>query len=200
MNCKIKNNEFNVGNRVAEEITNIFLIGPMGSGKTTVGKLLAQELGYHFSDSDHQIEKVTGVTIPYIFEMEGEEGFRNREVKMVGQLCDMKGIVLSTGGGVVLREENRAALAKNGIVLYLNVPVESLYERVRFDTQRPLLKNADPKAVLKELFEVRDPLYREIADYIVFSDNISPKAVVNAIIDGIVKNKTPLPEWLVGNR
>ncbi|MHC5225828.1 shikimate kinase [Ignatzschineria sp. LJL83] len=185
---------------MSEEITNIFLVGPMGSGKTTVGKLLAQELAYHFKDSDHQIEKITGVTIPYIFEMEGEEGFRDREVKMIEQLCDMEGIVLSTGGGVVLREENRIALAKNGIVIYLNVPPASLYERVRFDTQRPLLKNDNPQAVLEKLFDVRDPLYREIADYIIFSDNISPKVVVSAIIDGIIENKTPLPEWLVGNR
>lgn len=172
----------------------------MGSGKTTIGKLLAEELGFEFHDSDQQIEKTTGVTIPYIFEVEGEEGFRNREVKMIQSLSEQKGIVLSTGGGAILRAENRAALSENGVVFYLNVPPASLFERVRFDTQRPLLKNDDPKAVLETLFEVRDPLYREIADYIVFSDNISPKAVVSAIIDGIIKNKMPLPEWLVGNR
>ncbi|UNM97541.1 shikimate kinase [Ignatzschineria rhizosphaerae] len=172
----------------------------MGSGKSTIGKILAKALAYDFVDSDQHVESITGVTIPYIFEMEGEIGFRDREEKAILELTQRRNIVLATGGGAVIRPENRAALAANGIVIYLNVPPESQYERVRFDNQRPLLKNDDPKAVLTALYEVRDPLYRDVADYIVFSDNIPPKVVVSGIIESIVQNKLPCPEWLVGNR
>ena len=179
---------------------NIFLVGLMGSGKSTIGKLLAQELGYEFIDSDHYIEAQTGVSIPYIFEVEGEDRFRDREVKALKDICDKKQLVLATGGGAVIRQENRDLLPQKGIVLYLNVPIESLYERVRFDMHRPLLQNADPKAVLKTLFSAREQLYLDTADYIVYSDNIPPKLVVNGIIESIIQNKTPLPEWLVGNR
>ena len=183
-----------------QQSRNIILIGPMGSGKSTIGKLLAKALEYEFVDSDHHIESSTGVTIPYIFEVEGESGFRDREEKAISELCQLENVILATGGGAIIRPENRAVLAASGTVLYLNIPPESQFERVRFDNQRPLLKNDDPQAVLTALYEARDPLYQEVADYIVFSDNIPPKIVVNGIIESIVQNKLPLPIWLVGNR
>lgn len=179
---------------------NIFLVGPMGSGKTTIGKMLAAELGFGFVDSDQHIEDTTGVSIPYIFEIEGEAGFREREEKAIENLTGLTGIVLATGGGAILKPLNREKLKENGIVIYLNVPPESQFERVRSDTQRPLLQTANPQDVLKQLYTVRDPLYRDAAEYIVFSDNIPPKIVVNGIIESIVHGKTPHPEWLVGNR
>ncbi len=183
-----------------EQSQNIILIGPMGSGKSTIGKLLAKALAYEFVDSDHHIESTTGVSIPYIFEVEGEAGFRDREEKAISELCQQEKIILATGGGAIIRPENRAVIAASGTVFYLNIPPESQFERVRFDNQRPLLKNDDPQTVLTTLYEARDPLYREVADYIVFSDNIPPKIVVGGIIESIVKNKMPLPKWLVGNR
>ncbi len=178
---------------------NIYLIGPMGSGKSTIGKLLSQTLGYEFVDSDHHVEASTGVNIPYIFEMEGEEGFRERESRAIEELCAKKKIVLATGGGAVLRLENRQKLRENSVVFYLNVSPETQFERVRFDQQRPLLKHEDPKSVLQQLYDLRDPLYREIADYIIYSDNIPPKVVVGGIIESILEKKTAFPEWLIGN-
>lgn len=172
----------------------------MGSGKTTIGKMLAAELGLEFIDSDQHIEDTTGVSIPYIFEIEGEAGFREREEKAIETLTGCTGIVLATGGGAILRSKNRENLAEKGIVVYLNVLPESQFERVRCDTQRPLLQTEDPKGVLEKLYTIRDPLYRETAEYIVFSDNIPPKIVVSGIIESIVQGKTPHPEWLVGNR
>lgn len=172
----------------------------MGSGKTTIGKMLAAELALEFVDSDQHIEDTTGVSIPYIFEVEGESGFREREEKAIELLTGLQGIVLATGGGAILRPENRQHLMRNGIVVYLNVSPISQFERVRCDTQRPLLQTEDPQAVLERLYAIRDPLYREAAEYIVFSDNIPPKIVVNGIIESIVHEKTPHPEWLVGNR
>lgn len=179
---------------------NIFLIGPMGSGKSTIGKVLAAELGFDYVDSDQYIEESTGVSIPYIFELEGEAGFREREAKAIEALSKLSNVVLATGGGAVLQAENRAHLSENGIVIYLNVLPESQYERIQFDTQRPLIQTADPKATLEKLYALRDPLYREIAEYIVFSDNIAPKIVVNGIIESIIQRKSSHPEWLVGNR
>lgn len=179
---------------------NIFLVGPMGAGKSTIGRLLAQELGFEFVDSDQYVEDTTGVSIPYIFEVEGEDGFRDREAKAIALLTTQPQVVLATGGGAILREENRMQLMQNGIVIYLNVSPEAQFERVRFDSQRPLLQNDDPKGVLEKLYEFRHPLYLSSANYIVFSDNIPPKLVVGGIIESIVQRKSPLPEWLVGNR
>ncbi len=148
---------------------NIFLVGLMGAGKTTIGKLLAKRLHKTFIDCDHELEHRTGVKIPLIFELEGEVGFREREVALIQELSQREDVVLATGGGAILRPENRAALAQNGTVVYLNARVEDLYARTQHDKNRPLLQTADPKAKLDELYRQRDPLYREIADIIITS-------------------------------
>lgn len=160
---------------------NVFLVGLMGAGKTTVGKLLAKHLHKTFLDSDHELEARTGVNIPVIFELEGEEGFRAREANLIRELTQRRDIVLATGGGAVLRPENRAALAGGGIVVYLNASVEDLWLRTRHDRNRPLLQTADPKARLRELLEQRDPLYREIADIVVTSGHHSVNHVVREV-------------------
>lgn len=160
---------------------NIFLVGLMGAGKTTVGRLLARHLGKTFIDADQELEARTGVRIPVIFELEGEAGFREREAALLAELVQRRDIVLATGGGAVLRPENRALLAKNGIVVYLDAAVDDLYARTRHDRNRPLLQTADPRARLKELHESRDPLYREIADIVVTSGQHSAQHVVREI-------------------
>lgn len=147
--------------------TRIFLIGLMGAGKTSIGRLLASELRCDFLDSDHEIENRTGVTIPHIFDIEGEEGFRKREAAIIDELTQKNNIVLATGGGAVLREENRARLKQRGIVIYLYANIDTLFERTAKDKNRPLLQTPDPRAKLQELFEVRDPIYRELADIII---------------------------------
>lgn len=145
---------------------NIFLVGLMGAGKTTVGKLLARHLRKTFLDSDHEIEKRTGANIPLIFELEGEAGFRAREAAMIEELTQLRDIVLATGGGAVLNERNRENLKNHGTVVYLRAKVEDLWARTRHDRNRPLLQTADPLAKLRELYAQRDPLYRECADII----------------------------------
>lgn len=142
---------------------NIFLIGLMGAGKTSVGKVLARRLGKLFYDCDHEIESATGVRIPVIFEIEGEAGFRAREIKMIADLVQRNNIILATGGGAVVNEQNRRALAANGTVVYLRASPHDLWQRTRHDRNRPLLQTADPLAKLAELYAERDPLYREIA-------------------------------------
>lgn len=161
---------------------NVFLIGPMGAGKSTIGRLLAKELKYPFKDSDREIEVRTGADIPWIFDVEGEEGFRQREEAMIAELVHEDGIVLATGGGVVMRPANRAALKSGGLVVYLRTSVEQQLQRTAKDRQRPLLQTADPEAVLRDLMAKRDPLYREIADLIIETDQRGPKVVVNAIL------------------
>lgn len=146
---------------------NLFLVGLMGAGKTTVGKLLARHYGCTFHDSDHEIEARTGVKIPVIFEIEGEAGFRKREEAMIAELTGLSGIVLATGGGAILSEASRARLRANGVVIYLRGLPEHLHERTRHDRNRPLLQTGDPLARLRELFTLRDPLYREVADIVV---------------------------------
>ncbi|GAB4126321.1 MAG: hypothetical protein Fur0040_08910 [Sideroxydans sp.] len=146
---------------------NIILVGLMGSGKTTVGRLLAKQLGKSFVDCDEEIQKRTGVTIPHIFDVEGEAGFRQRESAMLEELTQRHGMVLATGGGAVLSEHNRAVLKRAGVVVYLNSSVHDLWQRTRHDHNRPLLQTADPQAKLQELFVQRDPLYREVADLVV---------------------------------
>jgi shikimate kinase len=146
---------------------NIFLVGLMGAGKTSVGRLLAKRLGKAFYDCDQEIERATGVKIPVIFEIEGEAGFRAREARMLAELAGRHEIVLATGGGAVLSADNRKLLAGNGVVVYLRAVVADLWQRTRHDRNRPLLKTAEPRAKLEQLFAERDPLYRSIADIIV---------------------------------
>ena len=145
---------------------NLFLVGMMGAGKTTVGKLLAQHLDKRFIDSDEEIQQRTGVTIPHIFDIEGEAGFRQREASVIQDLVKRDNIVLATGGGAVLSEQSRDALRGNGVVVYLKSTVHDLWQRTRHDRNRPLLQTADPRARLKELFELRDPLYTQVADLV----------------------------------
>lgn len=146
---------------------NIYLVGMMGAGKTTVGRQLARRLKLRFVDADHEIEARTGVHIPLIFEIEGEDGFRKRETQVLAALTQEDGLVLATGGGAVLDPQNRANLAQNGIVVYLSVPPEVLWARTRLDKKRPLLQVADPLGRLQELHAQRDPLYREVADMVI---------------------------------
>lgn len=139
----------------------------MGAGKTTIGKRLAQLMGLRFVDSDHEIERCTGVDIPYIFDKEGEEGFRRRERETIEELTREDGIVLATGGGVVLDPDNRRNLAARGLVIYLHTTVDQQLARTRNSNKRPLLQTANPEARLRELLAQRDPLYREIADLVI---------------------------------
>jgi shikimate kinase len=160
---------------------NIFLVGLMGAGKTSVGRLLAKDLRMTFVDCDHEIEKRTGVTVSVIFEIEGEEGFRRRESALLRELVQAENVVLATGGGAVLRAENREALARHGIVVYLRATVDELWQRTRHDRNRPLLRTEDPRARLAELFEQRDPLYREVADITIETGSQSLRHLVTQL-------------------
>jgi shikimate kinase len=160
---------------------NIFLVGLMGAGKTTVGKLLAKHFNKSFFDTDHEIESRTGVNIPVIFEIEGEAGFRAREHIILQELAKRNNIVLATGGGVVLSKANREILAQNGMVIYLRAVAADLLQRTRYDKNRPLLQTADPLAKLNELFAERDPLYREVAHLIIDTGRQSVRALVQQI-------------------
>ena len=162
---------------------NIVLIGPMGSGKTAVGRSLSRHLGKPFYDSDTEIVRRTGVDIPYIFEKEGESGFREREREALEALVALRGIVLATGGGAILLPENRRLLAERGCVIYLETSIEQQANRVQHGRSRPLLANVeDPAARLQELMAVRDPLYRSIADITVRTDGRRVKAVAEDIV------------------
>lgn len=147
--------------------TNIFLVGPMGAGKTTIGRHIAEILSWPFIDSDHEIELRTGASIPWIFDVEGEQGFRKREEQMIAELTNRQHIVLATGGGAVLRQVNRQHLHQRGVVVYLETPVSMQLERTAHDKNRPLLQTADPQKKLTELLKIRDPLYREVAHLVV---------------------------------
>lgn len=155
----------------------------MGAGKSTIGRLLAKELKLQFKDSDKEIEQRTGADIPWIFDVEGEQGFREREQSMIAELCELSGVVIATGGGVVLRPENRQSLRTGGRVIYLHASVEQQLDRTSRDRNRPLLRNSDPAKVLASLMQIRDPLYREIADVIIETDERPPRMVVQEIID-----------------
>ncbi|MEJ2143069.1 MAG: shikimate kinase AroK [Gammaproteobacteria bacterium] len=160
----------------------IFLIGPMGAGKTTIGKQLAETQSLQFLDSDHEIETRTGVTIPHIFDVEGEEGFRRREENMIDELTQKQNIVLATGGGAVIREINRQHLKDRGTVIYLHAGIEQLLERTARDKNRPLLQTVNPRAKLEELMAVREPLYREVADIIIDTEEQPVAKVVKHIL------------------
>lgn len=166
---------------------NIFLIGPMGAGKTTMGRQIAKRLHMDFEDSDHAIEEHTGADIPLIFEKEGEDGFRKREIAVIDELTQLKHLVLATGGGAILAEENRQHLKNRGIVIYLHSDIKYLIERTRHDKNRPLLQTPDPAAKLRELMNIREPLYRETADIIINTGQQSIKTVISAMLDKIKK-------------
>ena len=159
----------------------IFLIGPMGSGKTAVAKCLARLLDYPFYDSDQEIERRSGADIPLIFEREGEAGFRRREREVIAELTDRPRIVLATGGGAVLDSDNRRELASRGWVVYLETSIAQQAERAGRTRHRPLLQGADPKARLEELLRTREPLYREIADLRASTDRRQVRSVAERI-------------------
>lgn len=161
----------------------IFLVGPMGAGKTTIGKQLARQLGLAFADTDAEIERRTGADIPWIFDVEGEQGFRDREEQVVADMTRMTDIVLATGGGVVMRPSNREHLAARGFVVYLHATVREQLRRTARDRKRPLLQTDRPEVVLTELMAVRDPLYREIADHVIDTEGCSPRSVAQRLRD-----------------
>lgn len=163
----------------------VFLVGPMGAGKSTIGKYLAQHLKLGFADTDTEIEARTGADIPWIFDVEGEEGFRDREQQVVEEMTLWDNMVLATGGGVVQRVENRRALGSRGFVIYLHATIEEQVRRTRKDRRRPLLQKGDPEQVLRQLMAVRDPLYREIADYVIDTDGCSPRTVAQRLVQDL---------------
>ena len=166
---------------------NIFIVGPMGSGKSTVGKIISDELFLTFHDTDEEIENRTGASIDWIFDLEGEEGFRKRETKILDELAQLNSIVLSTGGGIILSDENRDTLSSRGTVFYLATPISVQLERTSKDKDRPLLKNGDPETILKKLHETREELYESVADYVVNTENLTSQEVAAEIIK-LVKN------------
>ena len=164
------------------EKRNIFLVGPMGAGKSTIGKHLADQLHMEFYDSDQEIEHRTGADISWVFDVEGEDGFRKREEQVIGELTELQGIVLATGGGAIKSTQTRNRLSARGIVVYLETPIEKQFARTQRDKRRPLLQTEeDPRDVLIRLSEEREPLYQEVADYVVRTDEQSAKLVANQI-------------------
>ena len=161
--------------------SNIFLIGPMGAGKSTIGRHLAAVTGKRFLDSDKEIERNTGAAIDLIFELEGEPGFRKRESRVLEQIAAMRGIVLATGGGAILEPDNRALLKQEGLIVYLTATPEILAKRTARDKKRPLLRAADRLTRVRELLEVREPIYRELADVIVDTGRCTVRRAVDQI-------------------
>jgi shikimate kinase len=156
---------------------NIYLVGMMGAGKTSIGRLLSKRSRRRFYDSDHVIEERTGVTIPTIFDLEGEQSFRDREEAVIAELAGLSNIVLATGGGAVLRENNRRALCSSGIIVYLRGSIEDLWRRTRKDKNRPLLLTDNPRQKLAEIYSVRDPIYSSVADIIIETGNPSMQSL-----------------------
>ncbi len=170
-----------------QRIENIFLVGPMGVGKSTIGKQLAAKIGLDFKDSDLEIQKRTGVDIPTIFEFEGEAGFRKREQAMLDELTQQRGLVLSTGGGAVLDATSRQHLTARGVVIYLHCSPEQQFSRTQKDRSRPLLQTENPLAKLQELMEQRDPLYRQVADHIISTEKRNAASVTKEIVQLVSK-------------
>jgi len=170
-----------IGIFIVSKQNNLFLIGLMGAGKTTVGKQLAKQLGKTFYDADHVIEERTGVKVAVIFELEGEAGFRKRETAVIEELTQLDDIVLATGGGAVLLAENRDALQNNGYIIYLRATVNDLWRRMRNDKQRPLLQNVDIRTKLDQLYQQRHPTYTEIANCIVDTGKQPAAVLINQI-------------------
>ena len=166
-------------------ISRMFLIGPMGAGKTTIGRRLAQVLNREFVDSDQEIEQRAGASIPLIFELEGEAGFRAREKAVIAELTQRSNLILATGGGAVLDPDNRNCLRERGFVIYLWATVDEQLLRTRMDSNRPLLQTADPRARLAQLFEQRDPLYRATADLVIQSDGQAVRKVMGRILGAL---------------
>ena len=173
-------------------MTSIFLVGPMGSGKSTVGRALARKIGYRFIDSDREIEARCGVDIPTIFDYEGEAGFRDREARLIDELTRLPGVVLATGGGAVLREANRQHLMSRGYVILLQVDIKEQLRRVGFDANRPLLQTADPEARLRSLMEEREPIYKSVADVEIGTDSRRMYHVVSRILRHLKKSDITL--------
>ena len=167
------------------KLQRIILVGPMGAGKTTIGRQLAKTLSMDFVDSDHEIEIRTGANIPLIFDLEGEEGFRERELAVIDELSQREQLVLATGGGVVLRSENRQHLHDRGIVIYLHAEIDQLLNRTRHDRNRPLLQTDNPRKKFEELMAVREPLYRETAHIVINTGQQSITHTVNKIISAL---------------
>ena len=160
---------------------NIFFVGLMGAGKTTIGKLLAKKLKKTFYDTDHEIEKKLGVKVSVIFELEGEEGFRKRETQMIDELTNKKDIILATGGGAVLSEENRRLLKERGKVIYLNAKPQHLAKRMAFDKDRPLLKQGNMLDTLNNLYKERHPLYLGVSSFVVDTGQQKTQTIINKI-------------------
>src|SRR5689334_15461076 len=167
---------------------NIFLVGMMGAGKTTLGKALARRLHREFIDTDKVLVERTGVSVTTIFEIEGEEGFRRRESAVLAELAQRPGCVIATGGGAVLSQENRRLMRESGTVVYLRARLDSLWERTRQDTSRPLLRTPDPRATLAELLEKRDPLYREAAHITVDTGFQSAATLVSRVVTALAEH------------
>ena len=170
--------------------SNIYLVGPMGAGKTTVGRRLAEVRGLEFVDSDHEVEARTGVDIAYIFEKEGEAGFRRREAQAIAELSQRQGLVLATGGGAVLDPASRRALAAHGFVVYLHASIEQQLARTERTDSRPLLQGGNRRETLERLFLIRDPLYREIADLVLPTDGRNARTLAREIEEHLARPAT----------
>lgn len=162
----------------------------MGAGKTTIGRYLADILHWQFLDSDHEIAQRTGASIPWIFDVEGEEGFRRREEAMIAELTNLRHVVLATGGGAILKPSNRQYLHQRGLVIYLDTPVSMQLERTAMDKNRPLLQAPNPEQRLTELLKIRDPLYREVAHLIIPTTSGCARDLAQKIVQSLPS--TPL--------
>lgn len=171
--------------------TNLVLVGPMGAGKTSVGKLLAEKLNLIFIDSDRELEARCGADIPWIFDIEGEAGFRARETEILEELCKKSGILLATGGGAVISEINRKIIRNAGIVVYLSATADQIYHRVKHDSSRPLLQVEDPKATIADILEKREPHYQKVADLVLTSSERESPTSMAAAVCVELKNRFP---------